>query len=171
MEFIQTLETNDLINLNLHILKQNKKIVINTIIISIIALIAGIYAIIINKIIIGIIFFLVMVLAIIGIPYIFKSLVKKQVTKSMKKRTNWDVLVKIDDEGIYYAFNDENPEKVDKYIWGDMYYAINTKGYIYIQISQLTYLIIKLSASSNPEELKNYFKKNLKEEIRYFEKK
>lgn len=171
MEFIQKLETNDLINLNLHILKQNKKIVINTIIISIIALIAGIYAITIKKVLIGIIFFLVMILAIIGIPLIFKALVKKQVKKSMMKRNNWDILVRIDDEGIYYAFKDENLEKVDKYIWGDMYYAIDQKGYIYIQISQFTYLIIKKQDSLDIKELENYFKKNLKEGIRYFQKK
>lgn len=45
------------------------------------------------------------------------------------------------------------------------------KKNIYIQISQFTYLIIKKQDSLDIQELENYFKKNLKEGIRYFQKK
>lgn len=171
MEFVQKLTAEDLISLNLHILKQNKKIVINTIIISVIALAAAIYSFVINKILIGIVFIMVMAAALILIPLTFKALVKSQVTKNMKKQKDWDILIKIDNEGIYYAFTKENPDNIDKYVWGDMYYAIDTKGYIYIQISQMTYLLIKKSASPDELALQQYFIDNLKLNVRYFQKK
>lgn len=171
MEFVQKLTAEDLINLNLHILKQNKKIVINTVVISVIALAAAIYSFVTSKILVGIVFIVVMLAALILIPLSFKSIVKTQVTKNMKKQNNWDILIKIDNEGLYYAFTKENPENVDKYVWGDMYYAIDTKGYIYIQISQMTYLLIKKSASPDELELEKYFIDNLKLNVRYFQKK
>lgn len=171
MEFIQTLKNEDLVNLNLYILKQNKKIIINTAIITAIALAAGIYACVIHKVLIGIIFFVIMAVAVIGIPLTFKALVKSQIAKNMKKRPNWDVIVRIDDDGLYYAFNTENEKNVDKYVWGDIYYAVDTKGYIYIQISQMTYLIIKKECAEDQNELEQYFKNNLKLNVRYFQKK
>ncbi len=171
MEFIQKLTNEDLINLNLHILKQNKKIVINTAVISAVALVGAVYAFIIDKMVIGIVFLVVMLAALIGIPFAFRALVKSQVTKNMKVRPDWEITVKVDDEGIYYAFKTEDPSKVDKYLWGDMYYAIDKDGYIYIQISQITYLIIKKEAASDQNELENFFKSNLKLNVRYFQKK
>lgn len=168
MKFIQKINSEDMIALNLYILKQNKRITINMMVIGFVALIGAIYSFIKEDILLGCIFLIITFFAIFGIPLLFYVIIRASIRKKMSKQHDWDILVKVDDEGIYYAFEKEDENAVEPYIWGDVSYAKSFKKYIIVQINIATYLIFKKSDCEKPEELEVIFEKNLKLGIRYF---
>lgn len=168
MKFVQHIKKEDMLYLNLYLQKQNKKITINIIITTLVALVGSIYCFISSNIILGIVFSVVALLAFFGIPFMFKKIIKSAINKRMAKNPEWDILVRVDDEGIYYAFENEDEKNIDPYIWGDISYTKSFKDYLIVQINVATYLIIKKADCPNIDELEDYFVRNLKTDIRYF---
>lgn len=177
IEFIETLTQTDMIEFNYYLLKSNKMIRINTIIIGVISIVLGIISMIVDNthtylagdiclIVVGLYALFLL------IPTI-KLGIKIKMSKNKQALDMKPIYCSIDDNEICYCFEDEKTtlEKSSYAIpYGSIQKAVQTKKFIYIHVNPQTIIIIKSSECPYLDEVISIFIKNLGSNKRFFKK-
>ena len=163
----QKLNVEDVLKLNMHIFKQNKKIMYNVTLVGIFSTIAAIFCFIKQNIGLGILFICVGIFGVIALPYIYKKLIKNNVYKKMKD-VDWEINVTFDGDNIYYAFSHEDLNNIDPYNFKDILCANEYKTHIFIKINAQVVLMINKKFVEDLEELQKLLEDKLILESRYF---
>ena len=163
----QKLNVEDVIKLNMHIFKQNKKLTYNMALVGIFSMIAAVFCFIKQNIPLAIFFICVGLFGVLVLPYIYKILIKKNVYKKMKD-VNWEINVTIDNDNIYYAFSHEDLNNIDPYTFKEVLCANEYKNHIFIKINTQVVLMINKSFVENLDELHKLLEDKLILDSRYF---
>lgn len=163
----QKLNVEDVLKLNMHIFKQNKKLTYNMALIGIFSIIAAVFSFIKQNNGLGIVFICVGCFGLFALPYIYRKLIKNNVYKKMKD-VNWEINVTFDGDNIYYAFSHEDLNCIDPYTFSEVMCVNEYKTHIFIKINDQVILMINKMFVEDLNKLHKLLEDKLILDSRYF---
>jgi hypothetical protein len=171
MKIIQKINSNDLVNFNYYLLDRNLSFKLSKIVLGILSLVLGVasilYELIITNtvqtitIIISILLMLLGIFALVFLKPILKWGLKKRIIK--KNESIDDICITLDQAGLLwlYANEEKNKKEATPFTWGSILKAVEKNEYIYIHVNQYVVLFIKKDSCEDFEAVKGYLKEKL----------
>ncbi len=171
MKIIQKINSSDLVNFNYYLLDRNLSFKLSKIVLGVLSLILGIASIVYELIVVGtvqtitiIISILLIVLGVFALAFlkpILKWGLKKRIIKKDERID--DICITLDDAGLLwlYANEEKNKKEATPFTWGSILKAALKGEYIYLHVNQYVVLFIKKDACEDFEKVKEYLKEKL----------
>ena len=170
MKIVQKINTKDIVSFNMYLLNKNLSFKLSITLLGVMSLILGVASIVYelitiqkvltSTIIVSVILIILGVFALTCLKSLLKFFLKKRIIK--KNEQIDDIRVTLSDAGLQWEYeNKPNKEEVAPYTWTSLIKVVEKEEYFYIHVNQYIVLFIKKESCDNVEEVREIFKDKL----------